>query len=1367
MRRLCVWCLMISGWLCQPAVAWFAGTPAVPVPEHTAAWKEMRETDPRTVLLWKFSTQEDEAETLDAWLMDGDLLTLTESGPELDTGGRDASEPRLQGGATIQAGAGCFGGGLVLDGHGYAEGHARLASMLTSDGALTLDFWFRVDALPGAGHEAVLAALDGRRGQPLLTLVLTADAVAAVRGGGESIMSVPVRAVSGSWHHLALVWEQNGTLTLMVDDRLERVPASHAWVRDAHSRGRTLFLQPPNPVPPALAGLVRQVGSSLTVGGAEGQAGLRGAVDEVRLTRGVRYLYRWHLGWQQRPGAPMPPDPVSPYFRENRVITRFRFDGSLEPETFAGRSWTGTADDSHFRPGLRGRALDLSRINETAFSMTGFHVLPDREGTIEFWFRPLEWNNFFQGSYHGEGVQLYHLLRLMAKDSRYGTPTKNIEVFRGRAGNVAKAPWDRFHPGTWTHVLISLRDGRRTVYLNGQRQRLWQVGYVTQGHPHAQAPLKAWRERTGGEDVDDTWNWHFVPSPTLIDELTVYAQPMSEAEAWNAYARWVPEDEAAMRPLPRFDIRFSYVAHSWNMQERLRITAACLEVDGRQPTQLDLALRDADGEVLLAVEQQALEEGGVVTLTLDRALPFGRYPVTVRSRAADGTVLAEETLEYHRERPDWYANTLGKERTVPQPWTPVEVDGPRIGIIDRTIELGTGGLPARIETLGREVLAAPVVMRVDGTELRGQDLAFTETAPDRAAWTAALEGGGVTAQLEAWMEFDGLLYCSVTLRGTGVPPVSPHDTNTGETPVPREIQISRLSIDFPMTAAHASQLLANGGGNDFRAAWLATYTPAGEGRVWDSLKPTFGRAHGVTNFIPHIWLGDDDVGLYFGAENDQGWTVDGPVPAQEILREGAGEAQTVVLRMNIIREPTRIEAGGRRFHFVLLPTPAKPEPPDWRHQMLAGGVNFSQVDTFGGFDMKVDPIDPDPGDVFLLEPKSWEHAAAMSRTLRERHGPGRPCILYADMSWPRFGPSFRDWNHDLHAATGRLAIFPEMEDYMVWAIHEFLERGLIDGVYWDDVSVGYTYSLASTAYAYAGSPNGRRVGFTALAQRRINQRLWRLFEAADKEPMIWAHMTVCYEVPLFSFCRYLSNVEFTTGVDFPGKRDAMDMWSADVLRILGGSAKWGTGYHNLSTLPRGLPDSGAARQWLYPQARTETGLYLTSDQLGPADGLGQVLVEEGIFAGPVQAYPWWKADEVVTLTAPEGATVRAGVYVAEGRAVVIVANWDHEEREVAITLRPEALPWATPGVVWRDIDPGLVPPADVAAGAEELRDVQPTALLPEAGLALSEADLDTLIEGLTPAERALQRLEMRQEGDKALVMVRSRDYRVLEVRPRR
>ncbi len=704
-------------------------------------------------------------------------------------------------------------------------------------------------------------------------------------------------------------------------------------------------------------------------------------------------------------------------------------------------------------------------------------------------------------------------------------------------------------------------------------------------------------------------------------------------------------------------------------------------------------------------------------------------------------MLKEEKREYVREKPAWFGNSLGKERTVPHPWTPIQVDGAQLRVIDRTIALGTNGLPARIDTRQQQVLAKPITVRAASAAgagtLEGTGVKFTENAPDRASWQATLAGAGLTADLDAWMEFDGLCYYAVTLK-----PAAGAD-----------ITLNTLDIDVPLSATVGTQLLANGGGNDFRASWIARMVPEGQGSVWNSLDkpyPGFTRALGVTNFMPHIWLGNDDVGLYFGAENDRGWTVDGPHPAQEIQRRDGD----VVFQMHIIREPTVIGAAGQRFTFLLLPTPAKPEPPDWRKQMALGGVSFGSCDSFGGFDMKTDPANPGTNDSFLMEPHSWEHAAQMAPQSREKWG---RCILYTDASWPSPGPSFHDWEHDLWAGTGRPAFTPEFEDYAVWAINEYLKRGLIDGVYWDDVSVGYTLSLASTAYPYAKSENGRRVGFTALAQRRVNLRLWRLFEAAGKEPGIWAHMTVCYEVPLFSFCRYLSNGEFSTGVEYLKTRDAMDFWQTDTLRVLGGSSKWGTGVMFLTTLPRTLPMGPAAEQWAYPQRRTEDALYVSAG-IGTLSGeMTAKLAKEHFFDAPLRSYPCWQSSEVLTLEAPAGAQVLAAVYAADDRAYVIVANRDHTARDVRVSLKLDQLFHGARGIVWRDIDPGLIPPKKVMASDQELQELDPDDVAGGEKDVLKEAPLTT-------AEQ-LKALAIRPDGDAVHVPVRGRDYRLLEARP--
>lgn len=218
-----------------------------------------------------------------------------------------------------------------------------------------------------------------------------------------------------------------------------------------------------------------------------------------------------------------------------------------------------------------------------------------------------------------------------------------------------------------------------------------------------------------------------------------------------------------------------------------------------------------------------------------------------------------------------------------------------------------------------------------------------------------------------------------------------------------------------------------------------------------------------------------------------------------------------------------------------------------------------------------------------------------------------------------------------------------------------------------------------------------------------------------------------------------------------------------------GSVKWGTGYSNLSTLPRTLPDTAVARQWAYPQQRTETGLYIANDQMGPADGLGQVLVKEKIFEGPVKAYPWWKSAEVVKLTAPQDAKVLASAYRAEGdRALVLVVNLDREEREVSVELVKGSLFPENANIAWRDIDPGLTPPAEAAAGSEEIKKTSIGA-----GVAIditgdkaqeNAESVDDELAGTSVQGRALKRLGLKIEGNTLRTAVRARDYRVFEAR---
>jgi len=710
---------------------------------------------------------------------------------------------------------------------------------------------------------------------------------------------------------------------------------------------------------------------------------------------------------------------------------------------------------------------------------------------------------------------------------------------------------------------------------------------------------------------------------------------------------------------------------------------------------------------------------------------------------ADPRHRQEEWIDYERVRPAWFGNTLGDDRSVPEPWIPMTVDGQTVRLWGRELLLGAGGLPERITTLERPVLAAPMSVTVTGpdgpTTLTGAGLTLTETAEDRVAWRATLTGGGIRAELEAWMEFDGLLYYALNLLPDGAAPA----------------RLEFLHIDVPMNPAETGQLIANGGGTDFRNAWDFRLLPEdGQGRIWDGLTGPvrrFDRA--LKNFIPHLWVGGDIAGLYVGAENDQGWTLDGDIPAQEVRRE----QDAVIVRMNVIREPVEVSAEGRRFHFVLQPTPAKPAPTDWRTRMRDDNAEqprfwFGAMDVFGGFHLNENPDNPGGGDS-AMEPHCWDHAAAMTAQIREKWG---MTILMANASWPKPGPAFQDWNHHMWAGTGRVAWTPEFIDYTAWTINEYLERDVIDGIYLDDVSIGRTLSLASTGYDL---PDGtRRLGFTALAQRRMLMRLWRLFLAHGKEPEIALHMTYCYEVPMFSFARYLFNGEVFARTDF------MDVWPPDRLRVMAGADKWGTG---IQWVTHGLGGSDA--YWAYAQNRALDGNYMATDVLSEGIPNGH-LIRDGMLAPGVTGYPFWLSHEVLELGTEADAKVVAAVYTHADRAIVVVTNYEHEEHEARMALKVDRVfPQARHGVAWRDIDTGLRPPERTHASRDELRQATesrtPDNLFGERK-SFDDDFLTDLLEDSTPEERAMQRLTFEPGEQPVRTIVRPRDYRIFEVRPR-
>ena len=268
-------------------------------------------------------------------------------------------------------------------------------------------------------------------------------------------------------------------------------------------------------------------------------------------------------------------------------------------------------------------------------------------------------------------------------------------------------------------------------------------------------------------------------------------------------------------------------------------------------------------------------------------MPPGRHKVTARAMGQGGRSLGEVTGEIVvPKKPVWWRSKAGIDHSVPRPWTDVAADGGDVRVWGRTYRCGPGSLPGQIVNQGEAMLARPVAMvlkaggqSVDVARAPAQTL---ESPPDRAVREAKLRAGPLEVTCRTTTEFDGMMRCDLDLHA------------------PRPTAVDQLTIEVPIRKPLAHFLMPSSGTHS---------------------KPIVTPSEGWRrSFIPLVWLGNDDVGLTWFAESDQGWQ-----PKDDRMIEVVPGQDDTVLRVRMIRKRTLVQ-GSVRFTFGLMATPVRPMP---------------------------------------------------------------------------------------------------------------------------------------------------------------------------------------------------------------------------------------------------------------------------------------------------------------------------------------------------------------------------------------------------------------------------------------------------------
>ena len=417
-----------------------------------------------------------------------------------------------------------------------------------------------------------------------------------------------------------------------------------------------------------------------------------------------------------------------------------------------------------------------------------------------------------------------------------------------------------------------------------------------------------------------------------------------ETDAGRAPTGAITNPSELLKEADGTEFRFSYFPSS----NRLRL----LVLQKTQAfTQWDLALRCKGKDRILTHHSGSLPMSTAGETVGVPPLDEGAYDLTLNLATADGK-RHEIKRAFTRKRFTWESETLGQERIVIPPFTPMTVDErhARVSCVLRTHDIDGNGLWKQVTSQDVPLLSDPLRLEIESAgkvhTIQGKKVTFTEQEPDRVQGHASWRAGPVRGRTDFSFEYDGMAKISLHLepateRVDAMRLVIP--MKTGETWLMHPVT-DLLRFHYAGRIPDGTGTLWDYSGKTNTVRYTETGEPDADGKVWDSRH--VGRHKLPAPFVPYIWLGGSERGICWFAENDRDWNLDPQRPSLEIRRQG--EATTLIVHL-FTRQTTLTRA--RTITFGLMVTPAKPmpeRPVNFRRWFPGAQItNTEQVVNFG------------------------------------------------------------------------------------------------------------------------------------------------------------------------------------------------------------------------------------------------------------------------------------------------------------------------------------------------------------------------------------------------------------------------------------
>lgn len=539
-----------------------------------------------------------------------------------------------------------------------------------------------------------------------------------------------------------------------------------------------------------------------------------------------------------------------------------------------------------------------------------------------------------------------------------------------------------------------------------------------------------------------------------------------------------------------------------------------IEVPAGAKAQVKLYQADHPEKVLAQAEMAVSPGAKNLKIPMDvKGIAPGGYKINSSMVAPDGKVVASIDIPVERQEfPAWYKNDHGNRIEVPKPWTPVEATPAGIvKVWNRVYDLSTF-LPKSILSGGSEILAKPVTLdvTVNGKlqTFAVRSLKLIEAKPAKAIYEAALASDQATLKGTVSVEFDGFTWYDLELapKSQG----STLDAVTLNAEIRPEFSVLFGRHKFLEDPAFPPPKVEKNG------------VP---GVVEDSLMP----------FTPLLWIGKEEGGLIFSAENMQDWVVEKPNAVMETtapVKNGPS-----AMKVHFVQKPVAFDRP-RHLQFSLQGTPIRKASKDYRKLAIRqfGGVvddeeEFRATAAAGiqtvvfYYGWRGDPKTEMGGTP--ERPVLPGQSEKLKRGVELAHKYGLKVIMFTGWGVNAVSPNWQKYGYEL----GKYPISNKgwgtyeqsaglngaYADFMAWGHADLAKEYGVDGVLYDSLANISSDTNLRVGNGWVDEQGRVRPGYAVRATRDLYRRIYNVYHGEERpEGFIYNHIGSMWNINVYA-----------------------------------------------------------------------------------------------------------------------------------------------------------------------------------------------------------------------------------------------------------